>query len=1203
MANPIALSVLPKQTQGGGSLYAIGLTWDPSDPTNRVNGSPNVPTGPIGANYSLLLAAPGSDILAGNGGAAVTDGQVGTAKVYVYDRSLMSILYPGQGIPNIRVNQNDLVWQGSPANIIKPLDTTLYPNFEDLPVNFPNNSLDYPNISREHVTVVADPSGRSRNPLFNSIALNPPLINTGTGYAPITLSNFSQRSQTTELLVPTEFDFNVNVPRYQPANLASSDGKTNNSAGQFVAGGEGFLGRVNVYVDSKNTGVFAPNGGQRDAYRGFNLSLAVAPNNSFQVTTPNIDLGSLSTGTVYVPGTVSQAGLSTPGVQSPWTNSVAKQFTVVNTGNVNLLDLRLAKYNTLSGALQDWSIFSQSNDAFVFLDAGLDVWSSMDATFAPHFGPTNVNPVMLQKPRVADLTPTSLFVTPQARTNPNLPVTNNGFPPGLNASTNLPPTVGVSIPIGMPSGNYAQLMRVVENGADPNFTNQSLTNLSAYSDPGFLMTFSVHEARLTTDAPDTNTTSMVGDLSNHTNFAYSNVQPTATRDANGGLIVAWASDRLPGTPAVSEVRTSQWKIYLAGLGNQTTFQQSTFSTPDGNASTSPLRDLDYFKPASGSSWFTMSASSATGYPNVSTATANGLFDVDTTHGESILKGITSFGSPAFPLNGQVDRLTNSVMPSEYMAFVGEIQKSTPTGLLTDSRIFITAVHSTAGSGVVTADPITTASIVVKDDTTVKGKPTVVQHSNGDAQVFFSGVAANTSHLYYSQYFSGANANSTPINLGSGFQSVDSPSAIARNVNNSAQTPAIELTFTGRLHGQSNSEVFVGRLPIQVANGHHDLIRDANGVPVFSWQVAQSFERLAAKSDLGVYRSKGVVWNVQAGVQLIQQVAGGNPTNLLLNGYGDPDPVTLQWPASGTGSYQASQDTRVVDPQTGIISYDTRLGGKVYFDPTVGTVKFTNGAPLPSADIRLTYTPMFLRVVQSATNTYSSPTGVFDPRIVSDPYDLAGASFPWRVSNTSSGSGDAVVTPGMSGPARTNDRFVFSYNRSASGSGLAARPYQSTMRFGVRLLHPMYVDPTGVPGPVSVVGAALPSTPTLNGKFYQIDPVNGRVYFKAEDEGNLVTVTYVGADPSTGAAITNPTTFTETVQVAPILETDETQIVLDHAVNETGLWMFMDPFSYPNGNDVRPPLEWLFWTSTRNGVPDIYFQTIAPQFVPGPKTAN
>ena len=55
--------------------------------------------------------------------------------------------------------------------------------------------------------------------------------------------------------------------------------------------------------------------------------------------------------------------------------------------------------------------------------------------------------------------------------------------------------------------------------------------------------------------------------------------------------------------------------------------------------------------------------------------------------------------------------------------------------------------------------------------------------------------------------------------------------------------------------------------------------------------------------------------------------------------------------------------------------------------------------------------------------------------------------------------------------------------------------------------------------------------------------------------------------------------------------------IEQAVSEQGLTAFMDPFVAAHPSVLRPPLIWLFWSSTRSGNSDVYFQTIAPHIAP------
>jgi hypothetical protein len=1188
VANPLAISVIANpgsaEMNTSPSPYTIGFDIDPADPENQINGS-NYQNGTT--NLINLLSYPGGG--GGLNGIPVEHGTTGTAKVYVYDRSLMTLLQ-GQGIGiSVQVDRHDLAWQGGSENVINPIPVA---NFEDAP-SYPNTSLDYPNIARTQVSVQAQASGgQSSNPVdFTNTHLNPPMMQVAGGSLRYILSSDSLAQRNAaggEVLVPTEFDFNIGVPRFQPPNALTDAAVPDSTGSAPSVASEGYLGRMNIYAET-NTG---NNTVTQSAYRGLNLSLAVMPDARMSVSTPNVDLGDLSAGSGLntVGGEVYQLADSSPYFQP---------FTLLNEGNVNLLDLRLVKAVNNGTVISPWTIPAPSNDFLSYMDSTLDTWSNIDVADWPLQG--TLGHLFFQKPRVVDTVPTSLSVNPVQRPNSNLGIYATQYPYGPQTL----PNIGVTVPIGMPSGKYVQSMRVVNN--DPLHSNEILDLVSpntyeAYSDPAILLSFNVKESRLTTNAEAT--AASMADLFNFGALGFSNVQPTAMRDGNGGLYVAWTSDRtnIVGAPTqepngstgpTTNNRIQPWRIYLAGIGNNSKYQQTSY-TGAGNFGT-PLSDLDLFGASAGSNtWFSPSTTSAAGYPAVTETTATGMFGIPA--GDSIVSGSLAFGSPAFPVTGPFDPLSTggsqNIAQGTIMAFVGEAQHQTGTGFVDDSRIFATVV-TTSNGGITAGAP----SLVAGDDLVKKGKPAVVQTSLGggsavSGMVFYPGSIANASTVYYVPIPASGPVTQQPVplNFGTGFSSVDSVSAMARyyrGVNTSANSsgmavngqPIVELTFGGKLRSRSTDEIFLGRLGM--ANGAVDLARDANNnINPFLFLPVQSFERLSLDGGAGSYRSRGVYWNPNTQIQLVQQVSGQLPTNLLLNGYGDPTLVNnvLQF-----GTYNQSADTRVVDSQSGIISYDTRLGGKVYIDPAMGTVKFVSATPSPLAEMRLTYQPRFLRIGQGAQTAYSNPTGMFDNHYVSDPLDLGGSSFAWFTQQGTSATATDESNPDTN---IENDRFLFTYDRSASGNGKSARPYMTTMRFGVRLPYPIFVGSNATLGTVTVSGNNGP---------YQLDPSNGRIYFTALDEDNTVNITFAAADPGTGALLG---TYTVSSPVGLIMETPEQAILLDAAINESGVSTFIDPFNYAAQH--RPPLTWMFWSSTRNGSPDIYFQTISPELLPRPK---
>jgi len=393
---------------------------------------------------------------------------------------------------------------------------------------------------------------------------------------------------------------------------------------------------------------------------------------------------------------------------------------------------------------------------------------------------------------------------------------------------------------------------------------------------------------------------------------------------------------------------------------------------------------------------------------------------------------------------------------------------------------------------------------------------------------------------------------SPINtfaLGAGFEYANSPTVTLRRYNG-VGAPAsglsngqamLEMTFVGKLRGRANSEVFFGR----VLCDDNAVPMGATNNPRFSNLPLKVQEILSSTDTPGTYRADGVAWNIRNTIRL-EQVLNGVTTNLeVVDGGGNPT-------------------TRVYDQATGLITFDTKLGGKVYIDPGAGTVRFASVVPSNKAVLQLTYQPKFLRVSGPGKNTgHSAPTGLFDNRLVSETSYWVGLQ----------------PTDGIA-------RYAFTYVKSSPGGGQTARPYLRTMRLGVQLPYSIATQPNGFVTNVNVTG---------NLGAYQVDPSTGRIYFTSADENNTVRIsaTLVLPDKST-------TLYQVDSLVTFCVEREESPILIEQAINESGVYSFLDPFD-PNGayNTRRPGLIWLFWTSTRAGSPDIYFETIAPRFTPVP----
>jgi hypothetical protein len=107
--------------------------------------------------------------------------------------------------------------------------------------------------------------------------------------------------------------------------------------------------------------------------------------------------------------------------------------------------------------------------------------------------------------------------------------------------------------------------------------------------------------------------------------------------------------------------------------------------------------------------------------------------------------------------------------------------------------------------------------------------------------------------------------------------------------------------------------------------------------------------------------------------------------------------------------------------------------------------------------------------------------------------------------------------------------------------------------------------------------------------YVLDPPTSAVFFTEADLGKSYGITY--ADASGGGQAT-------TIEVIPhwIPENGrvrEAAVPILGKVAEGQAWAFQDPWSDVTGK--RPDMAWIFWSSSRNGASDIYFETISPSF--------
>ena len=1170
MANPLALVVESDPTTRTQSGIATALdgglltgTSNAYDPANRVNGSPDTSAGLT----SRLLASAGFG----------QHGGVATARAYVIDRSLMAFVRP-EGIANVRVSRTVLGLQGGVLGLFRTLDLGIYPGFEDRPVNFPNNSLDYPDIGAEQVGAVMTSTDGSSNPLLANVGLNVPLSkNPAFLNQPLSKTTKGDGAGDDNARLPqrTPLNMPIEIPRYQPpintgatGFVPQSDSNGNSTLPQ------GYLGRVAAFIDANGDGRLSND--LSEVYRAFNLSVGVLPQMSIQTGSPSVNLGNLPAGIGYAPVDPYAQKVAyglTGSPFSPWStltgignwSDAYKPIVIRNDSNVNLLHLRvaLAGNNQPGGTYklgdnQPWPIYSADSDPNAWLGGSLrdgngnllpgSLWSNIDSTFAAPY--SGRNDVILPKPRVTDRVAQDLVANPYPRANPNTGATGRGGAANALNKTLSPdtPRVAVSVPIGFPVGNYSSQIRVFEDlldygGNADGFTDSvlnffpGLQTSEAYSDP-INLSFKVRETRMTNTTTPRTAPVIDPDLlpaGGPSVYAYKNTAPAAMRSDNGDVVVVYQSNRPTASPSVPVDSTSIGPNRLFFATMQSNGTKSTDPAPGYNP---PLWDLYQFD-ATGSSWFKKPTANASGYP------ANpGSYFKDNAN-DTVNDKFVSFGSPSLPVASTINPLNagQTFNNGTLMAFVGNAEVQTQTGRVTRSRVFISTLTG-RGTTLSPSAPIAT----LDDPLTAKGKPSIVQ-LDGSALLFYPVTSAGQTGINVSRYTT-AFGPVVPLGFGDGFSSVSSPSASVRNFQDNANTPILELSFAGKLRGRPNAEVYLGRMVLGQPGGKLGIV-DSKGVGIdtpgagsgFTLLPTQVNERLLA-DGAGTFRSRGVTWSRTAGIDLKQTISGSLVSILV-----------------GKGT---------IDRQSGLVAYDTRMGGKVYFDPELGTVRFAGATPSVNAELRLTYRPTFLRVTPGGTAGYSAVNGMFDGRNASE-RDY------WFAGNAVNSYGNTT------NEVLHNDRLFFAYGRGAAGGGVTARPYSTTMRFGIRLPTRVATDADGKIVYVRVIG---------NRKPYQVDPANGRIYFQAEDENAAINVEYKGVNEGTNAPVDE---VASTNSVSYVLERDEALIPVDEASNDSAITAFLDPFTDPNV--ARPPLVWLFYVSTRGGSPDVYFQTIAPRLAP------
>ncbi|MBX3111872.1 MAG: PQQ-binding-like beta-propeller repeat protein [Fimbriimonadaceae bacterium] len=1239
VANPLAVVFPTRDAVNGFLPNSVGNTIDATQPNAVVNGSNGLDTGvglaTVGGptNQFLKPVFGGTDSIEPGGflgttpsttGEYVSHGSTAVARMNVRDRSLVSLLTgPGTGLANVQMSSNDLAWMplvdtrtlppdaaapGQPVydpatqlGVDRPLNSGSnkanwkYGQFEDYPWALPNRSLDYPDLGRGSMSVAVGGSGSVSNPLLTRVTLEGPAWTEADRTTYNTKAGYENQMQRT--LVDTPFDIRVDVPRYQPANASD------------------YRGRQIVYVGGSNNSF-----GTEDAYRSFALGARVGEDRRLSTNSPTVDLGSLPSGGGYnghVSGGPDNGAIAPSDPNSAFrpynpayttgNTAMFQPFTVLNQGNVNLLNVRLAqefdKINGFTRVYRTVELYGPQMQELAWIDAKRNMISDLDPLYSVPFRAGVDNRMVLQKPRPGDAAPTRMSRNPVFRANANLRVSGGTLVPTTAGFESGDPKVGVAVPVGTPSGTYQRKVYAFDNdGNDGDADHPSLGPSASdpavsepYADPAITLKFNVREARLTNTPTRKAAPNVDNLLAGNEAFTWSNTQPTAVRHGSGQLAVAWASNRrsnatglpdwlTPGRTAGSLASGDTWRIFVSANGGTTPVWDRTNPSADH----SPMNDLDNALPVSSglgtpdSRWFGPSLL----FPLEGVVNFNTLFTLGAGESMDMSRGPAGFqfGSPSFPTGGaynplQSPTLSRADVNQQYLAFVGRGTKVGPGGDRSTVEQVMLANLGFGGGGVV----LNGLSAMPFDTTSTKSKPSVVQ-AGSSATVFYTGTSNGLGQIYTST-FDGSNWTGVrSVSLGDQFENVGAPNAILRRYQGRNDAARIDLMFTAKLRGRQFADTFLGRLAASPVSGAPT---GGPGGSVRTLPFSNRTDKLEVDPATGTYFAPGVQWSMsEAGL------AGIRLKYLSVDGSGN---------ATLTDVIDPISPERVVSRTDGELVYDSRLGGKVYMDANAGTVKLSGAVVPRNMQLFITYSPTFVRVNAARGGNYRSVSGVFDERFVG----IYATNDVNRADENLIGDlnfwGNSVnARPANNDPVRY-DRYVLSLTKTSADGSQATRPFLTTLRYGINLPTPVAVGANGalVQFQVMFIGAT-PEAP-----FYQVDPVNGRVYFTSVMEDRPVRVVYTGVDGN-GNLVPNivvGTSATNIPRVGLITERAEEAVTIEQAANESDMSLALDPYNIAfNPLDPtrrRPPLVWMFWSSARAGVPDVYFQTIAPKWAPQP----
>ncbi|MCX6345866.1 MAG: hypothetical protein NT018_12480 [Armatimonadetes bacterium] len=1214
-----------------------------NDPNRHYNGNAGISDS---GEYTGLMNLPFVDYQFVNHGTASRQASLGVMDASAVGTRIQNILTDGEivytKIESFRIESGDLHWHGGPEAIASSGGIWF-------PWEYGPGSIDYPNIapSRQEYRQASNDG----LPVALATSL-PPVVGSIT---PNDLKNGQTiGSYDKSTMRPDTVFTSVDIPRFQPALI--SNNLSNPTLGPLPDdfNGYGYARTMTAFIDSDQDGgcdfgdtVLGRPTVNQECYRRFKVGVMVPADPKIEVEEQLVDIGIAPHGLGECMSGAWEFNAYNP---LPSIAQWFKPVTIKNAGNINLKNMKIGRYVNLYGSGNTRvSPIPGSEITSSLDDVAPDPGNPFLALKIPPFSTSGLG-YTITKAQVGDADPTEMTIPDKRKWNLDFEGarsyaqtlyglyadTVNALPEMTNSkilrdlNSPLPTLVSVMIPLSQPVGIYQSVDTTFNVPYVPVFSDnnndQRLDAGEYYSQKSFQLKVTVKETQLTGGVTD----SSLPHIDYGPDAKFGDATPAAFRDpVTGDVFLVWSSQRVVSPSALATLRTNNpemlanapWMLSYANLiwdpvvrAWRPPVQDPTrwwLSTPWADSTPNPyLPSFGWPSALLGSyaNWDILEWAGAAGVPSV------------------------RHTSPV------IAQYWDGNIPKAILAWVGTADITDPVTkkVAQEHRIFYTP----ADGGNVSSDA-THIFAIEHDPAMVKRSPSIVMDGS-KLWAFWQGGNDGRWSLYCS-------ANPAPddmtqwsmdmkLMLPDCLTAVSSPNAILRH-NWAGQL--FDVIYAGATKLSQTSDIMLTRYN---AVNEQDRGGDASN-PDLPSNKAHPMpralgEKLERDTKYAFYTSKHIAWMRPAKSAALDNwgmynMADSNPDLpyirvVLPVGYKYKDSngtdvfLTNETAISATdGSvWEYVKDTNsvwtwqsvasgtpitpTIDEGSGTYVYKYTAGsladqvlGQMIADYSAGIIRITKALSeikqpdemgFLSANVYADYTPRTWRFTTDKA-TDNSPRAFIEKTSSMVKIDK---------------DGNAVLDQNDNKTYYPVDR-LWTFWRKAAPGAQSSTIYFSTYRIGVDLPDLFKRNGQTMVTDTKYRITGVESATGGNGcESWEIDGSGSKVYLRQDDEkyqtlaksglGTLpspLIVRYQWKD-SNGEIKDGKLPANDIFWVSELPEQSLLGFTADGNVNEGSIYAFADPVSGTLGPAMSSKI-WLFWTSTRGGTSDLFWETVSPEF--------